>query len=42
MCIRDRHVRTEGREVMTMEVRPDSALPASDGLEAAIGEEATS
>ncbi|MBL8953129.1 MAG: hypothetical protein JNK82_20295 [Myxococcaceae bacterium] len=32
------HVRTEGREVMTMEVRPDSALPSSDGLEAAIGE----
>lgn len=32
------HVRTEGREVMTMEVRADSALPASEALEAAIGE----
>jgi len=32
------HVRTEGREVMTMEVRPDSALPPSEALEAAVGE----
>ncbi len=31
-------VRTEGREVMTMEVRADSALPASEVLEAAVVE----
>ncbi len=30
------HVRTEGREVMTMEVRPDDALPLTDALEASI------
>jgi hypothetical protein len=32
------HVKTEGREVMTMEVRADSALPATDALEASIAE----
>lgn len=29
-------VRTEGREVMTMEVRPDDALPLTDALEGAV------
>jgi len=32
------HVKLEGREVMTMEVRGDSALPATDALEGAIAE----
>jgi hypothetical protein len=32
------HVKTEGREVMTMEVRADSALPATDALEGSIAE----
>lgn len=29
-------VRTEGREVMTMDVRPDDALPLTDALEGAV------
>jgi hypothetical protein len=32
------HVKTEGREVMTMEVRGDASLPATDVLEGAIAE----
>jgi hypothetical protein len=31
-------VRTEGREVMTLEVRPDAQLPLSDALEMAVAE----
>ena len=31
-------VKTEGREVMTMEVRADAALPATDALEGAVSE----
>jgi hypothetical protein len=31
-------VKTEGREVMTMVVRADSALPATDALEGAVAE----
>ncbi|MBK7857305.1 MAG: hypothetical protein IPJ65_01525 [Archangiaceae bacterium] len=32
------HVKTEGREVMTMEVRSDASLPATDTIEGAIAE----